>query len=746
MSSFRPFLVKLYWNGETCYVNGVVNYDESTLSTSFIMRYRMTYEQFVDEICKHIQIQKESSILNLLLYYSFQSISESSYLVSEESMNMLYFLAENELHFMAHIKVKWQTTFSLQQTSCMDLLRGFSGPFEVGVDHTTVMQENDHCESDGFEHSEGHMTIESEESEFPPSNDESENDDAVPESWDRYNFGVHQGFSQATFDLNVEAEELNDYGLPDFDEEEDMDIWNEDSNELRLGMYFNSKNDVIYAVRRWNVSCNREIYVADSKPSLWKARCKTAQPQRDSAPVINTPLCRWRVTASKRRNHHLWRITTWTSWIARRLAIEKIHGSWESNFEELPRYVEALKSSNDGTVVNWFHHPHSTQECAVFKFVFWAFGPCIKAFHLCQPIISVDGTHLKGPYKGKLLIDVSKNANNYILPVAYAIVDEETNESWSWFFQQFHQHVRNNSMGKLCVISDRHKGIVNVMENDEDWMEPKAYHRYCLRHIRSNFMINFKSVSLKKLCWAIGSTTQRRKYRFAKREIRGLNEEAWQYLNNIEKSKWTVVFDERRRRWGNLTTNISESLNNVLRGARLLPIKACIDFTFQRDVAQYVKHTEIATSCTTALPPRMVISRLQTNEDGGNDYTVEYRKKTCTCGKWQIYRFPCSHAIAVCHWRGDQPHDFVNYRFHTATYRAQYDGHFYPLSHSDHWREADWRIRGDTSRITVLRGRRRARRIHNEMDVHYPEERRTRLCGLCRQPGHTINRCPNRQQ
>ncbi|KAD4584494.1 hypothetical protein E3N88_22095 [Mikania micrantha] len=65
-------------------------------------------------------------------------------------MNMLYFLAENELHFMAHIKVKWQTTFSLQQTSCMDLLRGFSGPFEVGVDHTTVMQENDHCESDGF--------------------------------------------------------------------------------------------------------------------------------------------------------------------------------------------------------------------------------------------------------------------------------------------------------------------------------------------------------------------------------------------------------------------------------------------------------------------------------------------------------------------------------------------------------------------------------------------------------------------
>ncbi|KAL8208823.1 hypothetical protein R6Q57_008235 [Mikania cordata] len=86
---------------------------------------------------------------------------------------------------MAHIKVNWQKTFSLQQTICMDLLKVFPGPFEVGADHTAVLQYNDRCESDGFEHSEGHMTIESEESEFPPSNDESENDEAHIEGWVR---------------------------------------------------------------------------------------------------------------------------------------------------------------------------------------------------------------------------------------------------------------------------------------------------------------------------------------------------------------------------------------------------------------------------------------------------------------------------------------------------------------------------------------------------------------------------------
>ena len=44
-----------------------------------------------------------------------------------------------------------------------------------------------------------------------------------------------------------------------------------------------------------------------------------------------------------------------------------------------------------------------------------------------------------------MLIAISKNANNYILPVAYAIVDEETVESWCWFFYNFRHHVIGSS-------------------------------------------------------------------------------------------------------------------------------------------------------------------------------------------------------------------------------------------------------------------------------------------------------------
>ncbi|XP_071920727.1 uncharacterized protein [Coffea arabica] len=113
-------------------------------------------------------------------------------------------------------------------------------------------------------------------------------------------------------------------------------------------------------------------------------------------------------------------------WYARRKAIELVFGSWEANFVELPQYLDALVQSNPGTVVEWSHYSDSSDRVKTFKYVFWAFGRAIKAFHMCRPVICVDGTHLRGEYKGKLLVAVTQDANNQILPIAYAIVDEET--------------------------------------------------------------------------------------------------------------------------------------------------------------------------------------------------------------------------------------------------------------------------------------------------------------------------------
>ncbi|KAI5680678.1 hypothetical protein M9H77_01905 [Catharanthus roseus] len=65
----------------------------------------------------------------------------------------------------------------------------------------------------------------------------------------------------------------------------------------------------------------------------------------------------------------------------------------------------------------------------VFKFLFWCFVPCIDGFQYCRPVISADGTHLRGSYKGVLLITSTWDANNHLFSLSFAIVDKESSES-----------------------------------------------------------------------------------------------------------------------------------------------------------------------------------------------------------------------------------------------------------------------------------------------------------------------------
>ncbi|KAI5672821.1 hypothetical protein M9H77_13185 [Catharanthus roseus] len=96
------------------------------------------------------------------------------------------------------------------------------------------------------------------------------------------------------------------------------------------------------------------------------------------------------------------------AWYARKFAIERVFGSWDTTFSILPKYLQAIHDLNPGTIYEFFHHRTSSPPNYVFKFVFWCFLPCIDRFPYCQLVISADGTHLKGPYKGVLLIAIHR--------------------------------------------------------------------------------------------------------------------------------------------------------------------------------------------------------------------------------------------------------------------------------------------------------------------------------------------------
>ena len=122
----------------------------------------------------------------------------------------------------------------------------------------------------------------------------------------------------------------------------------------------------------------------------------------------------------------------------------------------------------------------------VLNYIFWAFKPSIQGFTHYRPVISIDGTHLYEKFKGKMLIVTEIDVENEIFSLAYAIVDEETTASWSWFLFQLKTHIVKDR-NRVCLISDRHADILNTIADESiGWNTPRAYHRYCLRHICSN--------------------------------------------------------------------------------------------------------------------------------------------------------------------------------------------------------------------------------------------------------------------
>ncbi|XP_059309982.1 uncharacterized protein LOC132061133 [Lycium ferocissimum] len=292
--------------------------------------------------------------------------------------------------------------------------------------------------------------------------------------------------------------------------------------------------------------------------------------------------------------------------------------------------MNALQHFNPGTVVEWLHADQSTAEVSVFKYVFWTFKPCIKGFKRCRPVISIDGTHIYGKYDLKMLIVVTADANGQIFPLAFAIVDKETKEAWSWFLSYFGIHVVAGRRG-VTYISDRAPGILRSFDDLVELHEPNAYLRFCLRHVKSDFLSKYPKKQLEGLMWQATIQHQERKFKVVMQCLKDAKPEAYNYLMKIPLEKWTVHRDGGRR-WGILTTNLSESFNGFLKKSRGLPVTAMIKLTYGQIVERFVSRKQYAQDLIDAQelwPPVVSRKYLKYELKSKNHKVIAYSRETC---------------------------------------------------------------------------------------------------------------------
>ncbi|KAH9696708.1 SWIM-type domain-containing protein [Citrus sinensis] len=404
---------------------------------------------------------------------------------------------------------------------------------------------------------------------------------------------------------------------------------------------------------------------------------------------------------------------------AREVGLEIVRGNPAESYNLLPKYSHVLTTANEGTVT------HLEQDGdGNFLYYFVALGSSIKGFmQYIRPVIAVDGTHMKGLYRGSMFVATCLDGNNQLYPLAIGIMDSENNDAWEWFMMKLHG-----------VIGDRPE-LFRMSKALWDQFEPafinaaKAYgHEEFKRQLEGLWMIHSGAAD---------------------------------YLeNNVGTCNWARSQFEGKR-YNILTTNIAESVNAFMREPRKFPVTHLVDH-FRKTLQQWFYDRKIvAESMTTRLTTwvdeivterrtiaeRMIVRpvsphRFQVIGGGLKEGLVGLQKRTCSCRVFQLDQLVCAHAIAACLTHRV---DFINLcsDFYTTESLAMaYAQPVEPVGDV-----ADSEVLDEIQEMQVYPpveapppGRRKELRIPSAgEDV----DRRTVRCGRCHELGHNRKRCKN---
>ncbi|XP_013589511.1 PREDICTED: uncharacterized protein LOC106297921 [Brassica oleracea var. oleracea] len=225
--------------------------------------------------------------------------------------------------------------------------------------------------------------------------------------------------------------------------------------------------------------------------------------------------------------------------IARRIVLDKLQAECNEHFARLRDYeMELLRSNPDSKIeINTTTKPNGAK---AFHSMYICFDKIRVAWkEYCRPVIGLDGTFLKhSSLQGLILTAIGRDPNNQIYPIAWAVVDSESNDNWQWFIHRLKIHLGLGEGDVVTIISDQHRGLIHGVAVEL----PRAEHRACARHIYSNLKKNHKSDKLKPLFWRIASSYNEGDYERSLDVFKKFDPLAAEELMKKDRSTWCRAF------------------------------------------------------------------------------------------------------------------------------------------------------------------------------------------------------------
>ncbi|KAL2920993.1 Filamentous hemagglutinin [Bienertia sinuspersici] len=451
------------------------------------------------------------------------------------------------------------------------------------------------------------------------------------------------------------------------------------------------------------------------------------------------------------------------AWYARARAKIILYGDASEEYARVYDYARALLKHNPGSTVKIMTEGDESGSSPCFQRMYICLEACKSGFKAgCRPLIGVDGCHLRGAYPGMILAAMAKDGNNCIYPVAWAVVEVESTDSWTWFLDLLAADLETADGDGLTVMSDRQKGLIEAV----NVCLPKAEVRYCVRHIWSNFKKQFSGQAFKEYFWHAARTCNKHVFDTQMAIIKLLDVKAFEWLDAIPKEHWARHKFNTYSKSNLLLNNICETFNGVIRAARDKPIITCMEWirkyvmkrnfqklqSLDKVKTSYMPYIEgqfkwISAEAQHCYPTQCSLHEWEV-EHNGDCLVVNLENWSCDCGKWSLTGIPCPHAYACIRLRREKPETYVHHYYSKSMYLEAYKVNVRAMPGIKHWEQHDDVVKPLPPKHRVQPGRpskkkRKKDAAELEEGKYVKRPRRQNTCKKCGTQGHTKKNCQN---
>ncbi|KAL0708561.1 hypothetical protein Bca4012_074987 [Brassica carinata] len=386
------------------------------------------------------------------------------------------------------------------------------------------------------------------------------------------------------------------------------------------------------------------------------------------------------------------------AWRGKEIAREQLQGSYKDGYKQLPSFCEKIMETNPGSLATF-----TTKEDSSFHRVFVSFHASVYGFlEACRPLVFLDSMPLKSKYQGTLLAATSVDGDDEVFPLAFAVVDAETEDNWEWFLLQLRSVLAPDQQvsSQITFVADRQKSLQELIPK----VFVNSFHAYCLRYLTDELIRDLKgpfSHEIKRLIvddfYSAAYAPRPDSFERHVENIKGLSPDAYSWIvHNSQPDHWANAYFPGSR-YNHLTSNSGEPFFSWASDANDLPITQMVDVIRGKIMGLIHVRRINAAEANGRLTPSMEVKlekeclkaqslHVASSADNnlfqvrGETYElVNISQWDCSCKGWQLTGLPCHHAVAVISCIGRSPYELCSRYFSVESYRVTYSVSINPV-------------------------------------------------------------------